>query len=164
MNSPEETGLDISRLAAAALGDRIETGGETENDVIGQSWPGAPGEPPPDTGLFTASPPEAENGDCDAWGNIRLDPVKTIEEAHGGNFVKIFIYEYRGAYFFGFQIKIEKVIRQKRANVQDLPLKALEAARKAARGMIIRICKENHVIKRLYTDFAVIGYNQPELF
>jgi hypothetical protein len=153
-----------SRLAAAALTDGIETGEEAENDVIGQSWPGDPGEPPPDTGLFAGPPPEAENGNCDTWGNIRLAPVKTIEEANGKNFVKIFIYEYRGGYFFGFQIKIEKVVRQRAANVNDLPLKTLEAARGAARGMIVQICKENHVIKRLYTDFTVIGYNQPELF
>jgi hypothetical protein len=161
MNGPEKTRLGAAALAEAALS---ETGGEPENSVIGQSWPGGSGEPPPDTGLFAVPPPEAESGDCDAWGNIRLDPVETIEEAHGGNFVKIFIYEYRGAYFYGFQIKIEKVVRQKAANVNDAPLKALEAARKAARGMIIRICRENHVIKRLFADFAVIGYNQPELF
>jgi hypothetical protein len=113
--------------------------------VIGQSCPDGP--------------------DYDQWGNVRADPVKVIEEAHGENFIKIFIYKApRDSYFFGFQLKIEKVVRQKRANIADQPHRGPESARMAARDMIIDICKKNHGIKRLFADFTVIRYNQPELF
>ena len=100
----------------------------------------------------------------DSWGNLKAEPVKIIEENHGDNFIKIFLYEYSGSFFFGFQLKIEKVIRQKKANVADLPLKGPDAARTAAREMIVEICRKNNAIKRLFADFTVIRYNQPELF
>lgn len=125
--------------------------------------------PPPDTGLFT--PPGAVIGQSrpndpayDQWGNLKENPLKTIEETHGGNFVKIFINEYRGAFYFGFQFRVERVIRQKKANIKDRPLDSPDAAGAAARKIIIKICKENHAIKRLFAEFAIIVYNQPELF
>jgi hypothetical protein len=120
--------------------------------------------PPPDTGLFVATPPEAGAGDCDTWGNIRLEPVKTVNETHGENCVHIFVYQLGGAFYFGFQIKIDRVVRQKRANIKDIPHATAEGARAAARNMIIGICKENHAIKKLFADFTVIRYDQPELF
>jgi hypothetical protein len=101
----------------------------------------------------------------DQWGNIKADPVKIIEETHGENFIKVFIYKAHGdSYFFGFQLKIDKVVRQKRANIADPHHRGPDSARAAARDMIIDICKKNHGIKRLFADFTVIRYNQPELF
>jgi hypothetical protein len=120
--------------------------------------------PPPDTGLFTAPPAEAGAGDYDTWGNIRLEPVKAAQEAHGENCIRLFVYQYNGAFYFGFQIKIERLVRQKRANIKDIPHNTIEGARSAARNMIIEICKENHAIKKLFADFTVIKYDQPELF
>ena len=103
--------------------------------------------PPPDTGLFTAPAAETGGGDYDTWGNIRLEPVKTVNEAHGENCIRLFVYQYTGAFYFGFQIKIDRLVRQKRANVKDVPHNSIEGARAAARNMIIGICKENHAIK-----------------
>ena len=120
--------------------------------------------PPPDTGLFAETPPEPETGDYDAWGNLRLEPVNVVQEAHGENVIRIFIYEYNGAFYFSFQIKIEKLVRQKMANVKDMPHTSIERARGAAREMIIGICKENRTIKKLFADFTIITYDQPELF
>jgi hypothetical protein len=105
-----------------------------------------------------------ENQDYDAWGNFRLQAEKVIEENHGQNFIKILIYQYNKQYFYGFQIKIEKLIRQKKANIGDPPLGSVEAARAAAREQIIELCKMGHAIKKAFNDFTVIRYNQPELF
>jgi hypothetical protein len=122
-----------------------------------------PEAPPPETGLFSG-PPAGETGDYDQWGNLRLQAEKIIEENHGQNFIKIFIYKYNGRFFYGFQIRIEKLVRQKRANINDPPMQSTEAAGEAARKQIIGICKTGHAIKKLFNDFTVIQYNQPELF
>jgi hypothetical protein len=123
--------------------------------------------PPADTGLFTAAGgmigQSCPNG-LDQWGNLRLQAEKIIEENHGQNFIKIFIYKYNDQYFYGFQVKIEKLIRQKKANINDPPLQSTDGARAAAREQIIRICKTGHAIKRAFNDFTVICYNQPKLF
>jgi len=129
-------------------------------------------EPPPPLGINNISMPESEY--YDQWGNLKGPPVKIIDECHGDNFIKIFLYNYtsistithnRGAdYYFGFQIKLEKLVRQKKANIADRPLRGVEEARQAAQNMIIDLCKRNHAIKRLFADFTVIRYNQPELF
>jgi hypothetical protein len=113
-------------------------------------------------GMMDQSCPE--NPDYDTWGNIRLQAEKVIEENHGQNFIKILIYQYNKEYFYGFQIRIEKLIRQKKANISDLPLGSTEAAREAAREQIIELCKMGHAIKKAYNDFTVIRYNQLELF
>jgi hypothetical protein len=120
-------------------------------------------EAPLETGLFSG-PPAGGTGDYDAWGNIRLQAQKVIEENHGQNFIKILIYQYNKQFFYSFQVKIEKLVRQKRANIGDPPLESTEAARAAARDQIIKICKAGHAIKKAFNDFTVIRYNQPELF
>jgi hypothetical protein len=128
---------------------------------------GIEAEAPPPLGIFgapPAPPPEGESPDYDQWGNLKINPVKAVEEVHGENFVKIFLYQYRDSFFYGFQLKIEKVVRQKRANIGDPALGGIESARAAAKDQIIDICKRNHGIKRLFADFTIIRYNQPELF
>jgi hypothetical protein len=120
--------------------------------------------PPPDTSLFVGPLAAPGGGDYDTWGNIRLEPVKALDEAHGANFVRVFVYQYQGAFYFGFQVKIERLVRQKKANIKDIPHASMDGARAAARKMIIDICKENHAIKKLFADFTVIKYDQPELF
>ena len=120
----------------------------------------------PPLGIFSPVPPPESEAGYDQWGNIKADPKKVIEEAHEENFIKIFVYNPPPgeAWFFGFQLKIEKVVRQKRANINDPPLRGPDAARLAAREMIVDICKKNHAIKKIFADFTVIRYNQPELF
>jgi hypothetical protein len=111
-------------------------------------------------GMIGQSRPES----LDQWGNLRLQEEKVIEEIHGQNFIRIFIYKYNEQFFYGFQIKIGKLVRQKKANINDPPMQSTEAAREAARKQIIGICKTGHAIKKLFNDFTVIQYNQPELF
>jgi hypothetical protein len=123
----------------------------------------------PPLGIFgPAAPPgmigQSQPDILDQWGNFRLQAVKVIEENHGQNFIRIFIYKYNKQCFYGFQIKIEKLVRQKRANINDPPLRSTEAVRTAAREQIIGICKTGHAIKKAFNDFIVIRYNQPELF
>ena len=132
-------------------------------------------EAPPPLGIFDGprvSMPESEF--YDTWGNLKGPPEKTIDEYHGENFIKIFIYKYTSIstvaggreadYHFGFQIKIERLVRQKRANIADPPMRGADEARLAARNMIVDVCKKNRAIKRLFADFTIIRYNQPELF
>jgi len=119
----------------------------------------------PSLGIFDGSRvsmPESEF--YDQWGNLKGTPLKVIEEKHGENVVKIFIYEYDAGFFFGFQMKIDKTIRQKRANIGDRPMRGVDEARSAAQKMIIDICKKNKVVKRTFAEFTIIRYNQPELF
>jgi hypothetical protein len=123
--------------------------------------------PPPGDRLFTAPPGmigQSRSNGLDQWGNLRLEADKVLEENHGKNFIKIFIYKYNNQFFYSFQVKIEKLIRQKKANINDPPLRSTEEARAAAREQIIGICKTGHAIKRAFNDFTVIRYNQPELF
>lgn len=138
---------------------KIETPGDTEDEA------------PPPLGIFVETPPETEF--YDQWGNLKGPPVKTIEETHGENFIKIFVYQYTSIntvacgretdYFFGFQIKIDKLIRQKRANIASPPMRNADEARLAAQKMIVDICRKNKAAKRM-ADFQIISYNQPELF
>jgi len=129
----------------------------------------------PSLGIFDGSRvsmPESEFSD--QWGNLKGTPLKVIEEKHGENSVKIFIYEYRSIntvangrpadYYFGFQLKIDRLIRQKRANIADRPMRGVDEARSAAQKMIIDICKKNKVVKKTFAEFTSIRYNQPELF
>jgi hypothetical protein len=132
-------------------------------------------EPQPETealpplGIFAQAGPPGMIGQSrleslDQWGNFRLQAEKVIEEIHGQNFIKVFIYRYNEQFFYGFQIKIGKLVRQKKANINDPPMQSREAAKEAARKQIIRICKTGHAIKKLFNDFTIIQYNQPELF
>jgi hypothetical protein len=136
---------------------------------------GIENDPPHAPGLFSGyrvTMPESDY--YDQWGNLKGTPDKTIEEYHGDNFIKIFIYKYQSIsaaadgrdndYFFGFQLKLDKVVRQKRASIADPPLRCIDEARLAAQNMIIDLCRKNKAIKRVFADFTIIRYNQPELF
>lgn len=118
----------------------------------------------PSLGLFENPPvsmPESEY--YDQWGNLKT-PLKVIEETHGENFIKIFVYQYQADYFFGYQIKIDGIIRQKKANIKGLPMRDADEARESARKMIVDICNKKKVTKRIFAEFTIIKYNQPELF
>jgi len=130
---------------------------------------------PPTLGIFDAPRVTMEESEFyDQWGNLKGPAEKIISEHHGENFIKIFIYKYvsistavndRGAdYHFGFQIKLDKLIRQKAANIADPPMRGVDEARIAAQRMIIDICKKNHTKKRVFADFSIMRYNQQELF
>jgi len=104
------------------------------------------------------------SGIYDRWGNFRIAPEKTIEEIHDGNFVRVFFYQDDNKYFFGYQIKIEKMIKQKVANKNDKSYDSIEAARVNACRTIQNICTANRGARKLISNFDKIRYNQPTLF
>jgi hypothetical protein len=107
--------------------------------------------------------PEYARPYCDTWGNLTIKPVKSIEESHGPNFVKVLIFMVNSNFYYSFQIKLNKVIFQKQANVNDKPEESENNARLAARNELLTIVTENKV-KEMFLFFDKICYNQPELF
>jgi hypothetical protein len=113
--------------------------------------------------VFNAvSIPESARQLCDIWGNF-INPLKTIEQNHGNDFIKIFIYGFEGRFYFGYQLKLKRVIREKRANISDVPIDTEEKARKAARDELTSLATETK-LQKVFTTFDKICYNQPELF
>jgi hypothetical protein len=100
----------------------------------------------------------------DRWGNLRVAPVKTIEETHDGNFVRVFIHQNDDRVFYWYQIKIGNMIKQKAANIKDTAYDSIEAARVNACRTIQNICAANRNARKLIADFDKIRYNQPTLF
>ncbi|GHU66519.1 hypothetical protein FACS189447_07550 [Spirochaetia bacterium] len=111
----------------------------------------------------TVNIPEAARPFCDAWGNFTMNPLKTIEENHDGNFINVFIYQYENCFYYGYQLKLNKIIKQKKASVFDPPIEAEEKARRAAQEDLKRLVSERK-IKKVFLYFDKICYNQPELF
>jgi hypothetical protein len=101
---------------------------------------------------------------CDVWGNLRNNPIQIIEEHHGDNFIKIFIYEYEHHFYYGYQLKVGTMIRQKLANVKDENYTSIDNIARAASAKIKTLCDTNKNVRKLFEDFTKIRYNQPELF
>jgi hypothetical protein len=108
----------------------------------------------------------AEALPCDTWGNIKAAPERIIEETHGKNFIKILIFEVDGAFYFGYQFRISRLIRGKTANINgqsyETPGSAITAARKELKGIIFKT--KSRGLKMLFANFVKLYYNQPELF
>jgi hypothetical protein len=100
---------------------------------------------------------------CDSWGNIKKEPVKTIEQNKGNDFIKICIFLAEPGFFYGYQFKIKKPILQKNANINDVPFETEEKARIAARNELLSLVSEKK-LKETFASFDLICYNQPELF
>jgi hypothetical protein len=105
------------------------------------------------------------NGAFNGLGNIRYPPEKVIEERHGNNFIKVFLYEYDGGFLYGYQIKIAGMIRQKAANVNDSIRGSSEAAFTDACKEIQNLCMAKRSVREIFIDFdKIMCYNQLELF
>jgi hypothetical protein len=113
--------------------------------------------------IETAEIPEYARSFCDSGGNIKKEPLKILEESHGPDFIKIFVYHTETGFFFGYQLKLKKLILQKQANIKDTPMEGEMAAIKAARKELTALASENRLIKT-FIMFDTICYNQPELF
>jgi hypothetical protein len=113
--------------------------------------------------IDAAEIPEYARSFCDSWGNIKKEPLKVLEESHGPDFIKIFVYQTEKGFFFGYQLKLKKLILQKQASIKDTPLEGKTEAVKAAREQIKTLVTENRLIKT-FIMFDTICYNQPELF
>lgn len=99
-----------------------------------------------------------------AYGVIKGEPVKVIEESHKKNYIKIYIYEISGQFYYTFRLKVDRIVRQKQANLNDKPHASAEAARCAARDDIKQICSHSSFVKNIFENYTVIRYNQYELF
>ena len=103
---------------------------------------------------------------CDIWGNIKKEPLKAIVESHKGDFINVYIYEIEAAFYYGFQLKLRKLIYQKEANViNDTAQNSADAALYCARRDLVSLV--NNYSKKLvetFLTFDKICYNQPELF
>jgi hypothetical protein len=107
--------------------------------------------------------PEYARSYCDIWGNIKKKPVKILEETQGPNFVKVFIFCTEQGFFYGYQLKLDKLILQKKANINDVPLQTEREALNTARNELIAAATEKKLL-RVFITFDTICYNQPELF
>jgi hypothetical protein len=113
--------------------------------------------------VFSAvSIPESARQLCDIWGNF-INPLKTIEQNHGNNFIKVFIYGFENRFYFGYQLKLEKLIKEKKANVSDISYDTEEKAQKAAKDELTSLATETK-LRKVFIMFDKICYNQPELF
>jgi hypothetical protein len=109
--------------------------------------------------------PEQMRPYCDTWGNLKIDPVDTMEESHSSNFIKVFIYKVDENFYFGYQLRLNRLIMQKQANIFDPPEKTGNAARRAAREKLHDIVgKHSKKTLEAFLLFDTICYNQPELF
>jgi hypothetical protein len=98
------------------------------------------------------------------WGNLRGDPVRIIEEAHGDNFVKVSIYQSGVSFAYGFQLKMGTVIRQRAANISGAVFKSEGSAREAAGKEVEAICATNKNSKKYFAEFSKIMYTDYDLF
>jgi len=109
-------------------------------------------------------PHAPSNESCDTWGNIQGEPFCVIEERHGDWFVKIFIHHVESRYYYGYQINIKTMVRQKTASVNDRSFDSADYTRSLASIEVERICNENKNVKKIFADFIQIRYNQGSLF
>jgi hypothetical protein len=101
---------------------------------------------------------------CDAWGNIREKPSSTVDEHHGDNFIRVLFYNRDTVYYYGFQVKMGTMFRERSANIHDEAFGSADAARAAANREIEALCGTNKNVKKLFVDFGKIRYNQGMLF
>jgi len=101
---------------------------------------------------------------CDAWGNIQGEPFCVVAERHSDYSVKIFIYCVENRFYYGYQINIKTMIRQKTACVNDRSFGSADYARSAASIEIEKACNENKNVRKAFADFVQIRYNQGSLF
>jgi hypothetical protein len=102
--------------------------------------------------------------DFDTWGNLRGEPCRVIEEAHGKNTVKVSVYRVDNAFCYGYQLKVGTLIRQKVANISGAIHNSEGRARTAAGNEIAAICDTNKNSKKFFAEFTKIRYNEYDLF
>jgi hypothetical protein len=101
----------------------------------------------------------------DVWGNLRGEPCRIIEEAHGSNYIKILIYKADIFFAYGFQMRVGSIMRQKAANISGAIYLTAARAKEAAGNEIESICKTNRNSKKYFEEFSSkIRYTVSELF
>jgi len=114
--------------------------------------------------LSAMANPQPQTGANNSFGVITTEPIKIIDENHRKNHIKVSVYEMSGLFYFGYQLKVSRTIRQKIANINDTPYSSINTAIMAARKEIKQICGHSHFVKDTLEDFTSVFYNQPELF
>ena len=124
-----------------------------------------PVENPPPV-IDTINIPDYARSYCDKWGNIKQEPLKTIQQKSGGDFINVFIYKTEKGFFYGFQLKLRKLVLFKNANVvKDTPAETEEKAREAARLSIVEsVGMYSKNMLKHFMFFDKICYNQLDLF
>jgi hypothetical protein len=79
------------------------------------------------------------------------------------NTIKVLIYIVNDNFYYGYQLKINKIILQKQANIKDRPEETENNARLAARNELLNIVTEKR-LNDIFILFDKICYNQKELF
>jgi len=100
---------------------------------------------------------------CDKNGNFCIDPVKTIQENHNSDFIKVFIYKTESGFYYGYQLKLKKLVLEKPGNISNIPYETEEKARYATRDELLSLITEKQ-LKKAFLMFDKVCYNQPELF
>jgi hypothetical protein len=100
----------------------------------------------------------------DIYGNFRAVPEQIIEERHNGDFIKISIYKNESGFYYGYQIKIAAMVKQKTANIKEKTYRSADAACMYAVLEIERICMAHRTVRKVYVNFTKIRHSQRELF
>ena len=100
----------------------------------------------------------------DTWGNLHGDPHKLIEETHGEHMIKVFIYQVDARFYYGYQLKVGTLLRQRMANIGAVAYKTEGAAREAAGKEIEIMCAGNKNSKKYFEAFTKIRYIEYDLF
>jgi hypothetical protein len=100
----------------------------------------------------------------DTWGNLRGDPHKLIEETRGENMIRVFVYKVDTHFYYGYQLKVGTLLRQRVANIGAAAYKTEGAAREAAGKEIKIICDGNKNSKKYFEEFTQIRYTEYDLF
>ena len=107
--------------------------------------------------------PEYARSYCDSWGNLRLNPLKTLDQCRGGDFIQITVYKADTGFYYGFKLKLKRLVYQKMANIRDTPHETEGKALRAAQEELLTLVSEKKLAKT-FLLFDKIRYNQPELF
>jgi hypothetical protein len=101
----------------------------------------------------------------DLWGNFKKAPVRAIEQSHGADFIRFYVYRAELGFYFSYRLKLRKLIYQREANINDPPEATEEKAIRAAHAEIVALVnKYSKKLLEVFLTFDKVCYNQPELF
>ncbi|GHU35006.1 hypothetical protein FACS1894172_16120 [Spirochaetia bacterium] len=102
--------------------------------------------------------------DVDTWGNLRGDPVKTIQETHDNDFIEVIIYKGDKLFYYGYSLRLGTLILRKAANIKNESYLTAEAARSHACKEIQEVCTRSRNAQKAIVNFTRIWVQQGELF
>ncbi len=98
------------------------------------------------------------------WGNC-MDPIfDSITERINRGFINISLFNDNGMFFYGYTIRISKIIKSHTASILDKTYDRALDAKRAARNELRTICGTDQKAKKAFSDFTIISYSQLEFF